>query len=221
MFIPDIRSETALLLSSVAAITAVSPVQAAENYVVGICRTATQSVGAEIRPTYAADDYLANYHADDPRYKTKLASGEFFSGAKITIVKAPTHGEVALADVPNVSNGQYHYMPKEDYFGRDNFVMQVEKDGVKVRIEYLIEGIDDDAAEEGVCDQESWKISAIAPTFDNASLQTLAHAIGINNTFTVNASALTGGAVGQTTGTPSPSTPTPQAMAGISTIRHI
>ena len=68
MFIPNIRSETALLLSGVAAITTVSPVQA-DHYVLGVCQTATQSVGTEITPTIDADSYLVNYHEDVLRYK--------------------------------------------------------------------------------------------------------------------------------------------------------
>lgn len=176
MFIPDIRS-VELLLGSFAVIAVVSPVQAAEYYVLGVCRTATQSEGAEIRPTYAADSYLANYHGDDSRYKAKLASGQFFSNAKVILAKAPTHGKVALADVPNVSLGQYHYMPEKGYVGRDNFVMQVEKDGAKVRIEYLIEGLDEDEPTTGICNQEHWKISAVISTFDNASLQARLNAV--------------------------------------------
>lgn len=231
MFISNFRLETSLLLGGVAAMAIVSPVQAADRYVLGMCQIATQSEGAEIRPISAAGIYLVEYHGDDPRYKAKLASGQFFFGANVTLIETPKHGQVALADVPNVSNGQYHYMPNNGYVGDDNFVMQVEKDGVKVRIEYFIEGltddepttsIGDDGERQGIyCQPDEWKISANTSIIDNASLQALTNAVGINNTFTVNASALTGGAVGQTTGTPSPSTPTPQAMAGISTIRHI
>ncbi len=60
-------------------------------------------------------------------------------------------------------------MPKDGYVDQDRFVILVEKDGVKVRIEYLIEGINDDDSVEGVCDQASRKISAIQSTFDDSS----------------------------------------------------
>lgn len=198
MFIPDIRSETALLLSGVAAITTVSPVQAEDHYVLGVCQTATQSVGTEITPTIDADSYLVNYHEDELRYKKFSFNSE---GVKVTLLKAPAHGKVVYPDNPKaVKWNWFDYMPEDGYFGRDNFIMQVEKDGVKVRIEYLIEGLDEGEPATGICNQEHWKISANTSNLDNASLQALANAVGINNTFIVNTSALTGGAVGQTTG---------------------
>jgi hypothetical protein len=170
MFIPDIRSAE-LLLGGVATIAVVSPVQAVEHYRLGVCQTATQSAGAEIRPTINAGTYLVDYHGDDPRYKAKLASSEFFSGAKVTLVKVPAHGKVAYANDPDaVEWNWFDYMPKDGYVGRDNFVMQVEKDGIKVRIEYQIEGINDNESEEGICDEGHWKISANRPPLDNASL---------------------------------------------------
>ena len=60
MFIPDIRS-VELLLGSFAVIAVVSPVQAAEHYELGVCRTARQSTGEEIMPTFDADIYLTDY----------------------------------------------------------------------------------------------------------------------------------------------------------------
>ncbi len=199
MWVPDIQLNVELLAGTMVAMVSVSPVLAAEAYVFGRCTISTQSSGADIRPVIDGGSYLVDYHGDDPRYKAKLDSGQFFSNAKVTLLKAPEHGDVSLVDTP-ISNEWYHYMPNNGYVGRDHFVMQVEKDGVKVRIEYLIEGIDDEEAKVRFCEQESWKISSITPNLDNASLQALANAVGINNTYTVNASALTGGAVGQTTG---------------------
>jgi hypothetical protein len=157
----------------------VSPVQAAENYAVGVCRTATRSEGAEISPTYAADDYLAESHGDDPRYKAKLDSGQFFSNAKVTLLKAPEHGNVSLVDTP-ISNEWYHYMPNNGYVGRDHFVMQVDKEGVKVRIEYLIEGIDDEEAKVRFCEQESWKISVNTSSPDNVLANAVSDTITID-----------------------------------------
>ena len=207
MIIPDFRLETRLLLGGVMAIAIVSSAQAVDTYAIGECRTATQSSGVEIRPLTTADSYLVNYHGDELRYKKFSFDNE---DTKVTLIKAPVHGKVALADVPNVSNGQYHYMPEDGYIGRDNFGMQVEKDGVKVRIEYLIEAltddepttfIGDDGERQGIyCHPDEWKISANTLTIDNNRLQTLTNAVGVNNTFTLNAPALTGGAIGHTTG---------------------
>ena len=170
MFITDFWSDSYLLLGCVAAIATASPLHAAENYTIGECQTATQSVGTEISPTSVAGIYLTNYHGDDPRYKVKLDSGEFFSGAKVTLVKAPAHGKVAYTNDPDaIKWSMYNYIPNNGYIGRDNFVMLVEKDGVEVRIEYLIEGltdddpttvIGDDGERQGIyCQPEHWKIS--------------------------------------------------------------
>ena len=121
-------------------------------------------------------------------------------GVKVTLLKAPAHGKVVYPDTPKAVKWNWlDYMPEDGYVGRDNFIMQVEKDGVKVRIEYLIEGLDEGEPATGICNQEHWKISAITPTLDNVSLQALTNAIGINNTFPVNAYSLARGIVGQNT----------------------
>jgi hypothetical protein len=185
MIISNIRF-VILFLGGVTTLASVSSVQAAEHYVLGVCQTATQSTGAEIRPTSAAGDYLVDYHGDDPRYKAKLNSGEFFSAAKVTLFKAPKHGKVGYSDNPKaVMWNLFDYMPNVGYIGRDNFVMQVEKDGVGVRIEYLIEGLDEDEPVTGICNSGEWKISAITPNQNVTNLQAFANAVDIRNTIQV------------------------------------
>ena len=180
MFIPDIRS-VELLLGSFAVIAVVSPVQAAEHYALGVCRTARQSTGEEIMPTFDADIYLTDYHAGDARYKDFSFATK---GGNVSLVKAPAHGKISLSgDVNAASESYYHYLPNQGYIGRDRFVLLVEKDSVKVRIEYLIEGLDNDETDVGICDKEHWKISAITSTFDNASLQARLNAVGGNHIF--------------------------------------
>jgi hypothetical protein len=138
------------------AVVAASPVQAADSYVLGVCQISKPDSGAEIRPLTDGNSYLAYYHDGDPRYQGFSFNRD---GVKLTLVKAPSHGIVALADVPNVRNGQYHYMPNDGYVGEDRFVMQVERNGVRVRIQYLIEGIEADDMNAGHCTTEHWKIS--------------------------------------------------------------
>jgi hypothetical protein len=197
MWIPDLR-DTRLLAGAAAAVIAAAPAQAVDNYVFGRCEISRPDSGAEIRPLSDAGSYLFDYHGEDPRYKTGLSSGEFFSGAKVTLIKAPAHGVVALADVPNVSNGQYHYMPNGGYVGKDRFVLQVEKNGVKVRIQYMIEGLDEEENASGWCNPETWKISSTVSTPAQENLQ-LASLLG-NAAQGSNFSDLPGAVVGQTTG---------------------
>lgn len=146
--------------------------QSFHSYVLGRCTVAVQSGGAEISPVVDGGGYLFDYHGDDPRYKETLSSGQFFSGAKVTLIKAPAHGKVVREEGQWSSETDYHYFPNEGYVGQDRFVMQVEKNGVKVRIHYLIETIDDDApttirGDDGVnrslyCNPGAWKISSSA-----------------------------------------------------------
>jgi hypothetical protein len=169
MWISDFRPDAGLLVSAALAVATVSPALAADKYALGVCQVAAPDSGSEISPTYDADSYLFHYHGNDPRYKEKLA-GEFFSEAKITLTKKPAHGTVSLDESEiAVENGWYHYWPNEGYVGQDRFAMQVEKDGVKVRIEYLIEAVAEDQpttyiGEDGqryghFCTPEHWKIS--------------------------------------------------------------
>jgi hypothetical protein len=202
MWIPDIRPDAGFLVGAAVAVAATSPVQAADNYVYGVCRVARPGYDTMIRPTYAGGSYLFNYHGNDPRYKEKLSSGEFFAGAKVTLIKAPAHGKVIREEGPWSSETDYQYRPDEDYAGKDRFVMQVEKHGVKVRIHYLMVVPQEGESLKGHCNPESWKISPsfTTPTLDKAALQSLLDATGINNAVTVTTAELSGGAVGQTTG---------------------
>ena len=202
MWIPDIRPDAGFLVGAAVAVAATSPVQAADNYVYGVCRVARPGYDTMIRPTYAGGSYLFNYHGNDPRYKEKLSSGEFFAGAKVTLIKAPAHGKVIREEGPWSSETDYQYRPDEDYAGKDRFVMQVEKHGVKVRIHYLMVVPQEGESLKGHCNPESWKISSsfTTPTLDKAALQSLLDATGINNAVTVTTAELSGGAVGQTTG---------------------
>jgi len=198
MFIPDIWPISALLVGTAVAVAA-SPVQAADNYVLGRCKVSSPDSGAEIRPAGDGDIYLVDYHAGDPRYKGFTFDDD---SVKVTLVKAPAHGRVEHVE-STLSNHDYHYYSKEGYSGQDRFVMQVEKNGVKVRIQYLVEVAGEGESTTYLCNPASgsWKISSTTPAFDNARLQALLGAANINNSVVLTFSDLAGGALGQTTGT--------------------
>lgn len=177
MWIPDIRPEVGLLTGAtmMIVVTAISPAQATDQFALGVCRTARQSTGEEIMPTFDADMYLADSHAGDTHYKKFSFATK---GVNVSLLKAPAHGTIALSDDVNAaSESYYQYLPNQGYIGRDHFVLLVEKDGVKVRIEYLIEGLDNDESDVGFCDSEHWKISATTtPAVYSSGLQALLNA---------------------------------------------
>jgi hypothetical protein len=196
MFIPDIWPISGLLVGAAVAVAA-TPVQAADNYVLGRCKVSSPDSGAEIRPTFNADDYLVTYHGSDLRYQGFTFDD---NSAKVTLVKAPAHGKVVHVE-SRVSNNYYHYYSDEGYYGKDRFVVQVEKNGVKVQIQYLMEVALEDEPTGNICNPDMWKISSSTPALDNARLQSLLAATNIGDSVSVTFADLLGGAIGQTTGT--------------------
>lgn len=172
-FMYKIRSDAGLLLGATVAVAAALPVQAADNYAFGVCTTALPSAGAQIRPISAAGSYLHHYRKDDPRYK----NFSFGSDAKITLIKAPKYGKLVIEDGPWSSKSDYHYWQNKGYSGRDRFVMQVEKDGIKIRVNFLVEAVDDGTPLTYIgedrerhyiyCNPETWKINTIMPYSTN------------------------------------------------------
>lgn len=131
------------------------PIEAADGFAYGVCQVARPSIGAAVRPITDAGSYLFEYFGKDPRYKDFS-----FEDAKVTMVKAPKHGKVVFNDDPlAVSSSWYDYRPNKGFRGQDRFVMDVEKNAVKVRIHYLIQAIPDEVNESGYCSPEHWKIS--------------------------------------------------------------
>jgi hypothetical protein len=172
-----------LLAGAAAALVATSPVLAADNYVFGVCQVSRPDSGVEIRPGTNGDSYFAHY--GDSRYKGFSFDGE---GLKVTVIEYPDHGDIGyekptFSNINPVAAGWYHYTPDAGYIGQDRFVMQVEKNGVKVRINYLIESVHPDEAtsvrtDDGYhslyCNPERWKISSsIFNTHAHASGQVL------------------------------------------------
>lgn len=188
MWIPSLQGPS-LLAGATAAVVAASSVQAADNYVLGRCTISRPESGAEIVPINDGDIYVQDYHGDDPRYRGFSFNGD---AVKVTLIKAPAHGKVVLEeDSLAAARNWYHYWPQAGYVGQDRFVMQVEKSGIKVRVEYLIENvpadepttyINSDGQREGhFCNPDAWKISTsfTTPTFDNLALQSLLDATGM------------------------------------------
>lgn len=171
----NIGRTTVLLLGAVVAVSAFH-VQATENYVLGICNVVQSESGEEIFPAINGNSYLYGYHKGDQRYQ-----GFSFNSTdtKVILVKAPAYGKVERID-SDIFENYFRYMPVKGYVGKDKFVMQVEKNGIKVRIQYLMEVVQadepttyigDDGERHGYyCKPESWKISSTTSVLENTSL---------------------------------------------------
>jgi hypothetical protein len=162
MWIPNFRSASEFTLGVAISIVAVSSALAADNYVLGKCYVVQGpyvTEGKGIHPIFNAASYLVMHLGGDPDKNLERVGGDF-EGGKITLVKAPQHGKLVLSsDEREASWDWYRYFPEEGFYGQDRFVMQVEKDGVKVTIHYVMEIITNEEASLGVCEQEEWKIS--------------------------------------------------------------
>jgi hypothetical protein len=177
MWVPEIIQTAAWMAGAAISVAAANaPAMAANPYVVGICRESRPSMGVEIRPTYAASSYAYKYHRNNPKFKgVNFKDTENGDIPKVTILTKPKHGAVELVDKEYGSDTRnwYHYWPEEGYIGKDRFVMQVEKNGIKIRIYYVIEGLSDEEPTTIMgralyCVPESWKIS-LAPETDTGT----------------------------------------------------
>ena len=176
MWIPDLQLQSVAMAAAVIAAGTALPVDAASGYVVGRCVIARYSYPGEIMPITTADSYLFNYRSKDQRYE----NFEFDDG-KVTLLKAPKHGKVTYDDSRlAVSESWYKYTPAEGYVGKDHFVMQVEKDGVKVKIRYVIEVLRDDEPNQGFCEPGIWKISLPTLPTSTSDIQSLLTFTGIS-----------------------------------------
>ncbi|GHU34158.1 hypothetical protein AGMMS50256_27400 [Betaproteobacteria bacterium] len=159
MWIPSLRSVSELTFGIAISMVAVSPTQAA-GYAIGECRVVNDSGRKGIRPFYDADSYLGDFLSGDLYKKNRDKVGDSFEDGEITLVTPPQHGELVLSsDKKEASWGWYDYLPGE--YGEDRFVMQVEKNGVKVTIHYVVIVISDDESPRGLCNPEEWKISLL------------------------------------------------------------
>lgn len=108
--------------------------------IMGICALVSANHGettqVDISPTTAADMYLWEY--------TTISKEAFFDNAKVTILRQPKHGELVtqypkdVQDLDTFVQNLYSYFPDEGYEGKDFFVMQAEKNGIKVKLHYYI-----------------------------------------------------------------------------------
>jgi len=127
------------------------------------------------------------------------------SSAKVSTIKNPEHG------VFERRGGMMIYVPKPDYIGPDRATFLVEAGGLKIKVEYFIEVVDD-VAEEMYEDPEycpngpAWRIS-LNPDDSSSPVYTFSHPYAWQNplTETIKASLtfadLPDGALGQSTGT--------------------
>ncbi len=180
MWNPD-KQMPALWLSGALTLTAAAPLHAESAYVMGVCELADQSDGVTIRPTTNAESYLVLYHSGDARYK----KFSFTKGGVVTLLTRPQRGKLIFDRIVSEEEANernwYRYEPEKGYIGRDNFEILVEKDGVKVRLHYLIEGQKEWGEKESgidVCVPERWKISATTPAQQNLQLAAALAGIG-------------------------------------------
>jgi hypothetical protein len=189
MWIPSLRSVSELTFGIAISIVAAQPVEAA-GYAIGECLVVNDTGRKEILPFYDAGSYLEDFLSGDLYKKNRDKVGDNFEGGKITLVKAPRHGAVVLSsNEKEASWGWYNYLPEEGYYGKDRFVMQVEKNGVKVTIHYVMVVISDDESPRGHCNPEEWKISLLDSnvSFSDLSGASVAQTTGTQITLDTNA----------------------------------
>lgn len=96
---------------------------------VGVCEKVGINTGEktklQLSPSGAAETYMYRYE------KTEYY---FREGAKITLLLAPKHGKLILGDKESPDE----YFPDKEYSGYDSFTMQIEKDGIKVKVNYSV-----------------------------------------------------------------------------------
>jgi hypothetical protein len=161
MWIPNLRLIAELTFGVAISLVAAQPVEAA-GYAIGVCRVAKNTERKQIFPFSDAGSYLEEFLSGDLYKENRNKVGGSFKGGEITLVKAPQHGELVLSsDTWEASRDRYSYLPEEGYYGKDRFVMQVEKNGVKVTIHYVIEVISDEESPRGICNPEEWKVSLL------------------------------------------------------------
>ncbi len=153
MLIPDIKFNPMLVAAF--GLSASFSAAGAENFAIGVCRTARQNFHAEIRPTYSAGSYFFDH-------RKGLLKDDSLEGAKVSLLVRPKHGTLRYSDDGSelaIKNSWYDYLPKAGFIGTDRFVMQVEKSGIKLRIYYVIKALHDEEAVDGNCRVTDWKIS--------------------------------------------------------------
>ena len=151
----------------------------------GVCELVSANQGErtqlEISPGQDATQYLWRFD--------KNTEANFGDG-KVTILQKPKHGRLTNdvwdaakgdfvpqpADARQFDLNQYQYLPEKDYDGKDFAVMQVEKNGIKIKIHYFIH-VSSEVNASYLCERKNgpWKISQSANpdvgAIDFASLQ--------------------------------------------------
>lgn len=125
----------------------------------GFCRVSEAGI-VRFQPTTEATQYIYDYRNQEM----------YFDGGFIKILKQPKHGEVHYEDsnVKLKDNPVPHFVYSSDdvYVGRDYFDLQVEKNGVKVNIHYVIQVLEKGERESNymgtLCNPQQWKISQLS-----------------------------------------------------------
>jgi hypothetical protein len=172
--------------------------------VVGVCEAIVGTEGGykeeNIYPESAANTYLYRYEHRD---------NYFFYDSVTRIVQQPKHGKLVLQQGKGDTRwaDTYKYFPDKGFDGHDTFVIEIEKDGIKVQVRYRVE-VASGGDSKSLCPggQEFWKISTSSPQapIDLASSLrdiTLTALIADASHVLAGFTNLPGGAVGETTGT--------------------
>lgn len=99
--------------------------------VLGVCEVIASDVGVELKAqlglSSAAQGYMYEFENREIDFREER-------GAKYTLVQPPRHGKLLLGGVRDPDE----YMPNKGYLGRDSFVIQAEKDGIKITLRYFV-----------------------------------------------------------------------------------
>ena len=196
MFIADVPSSPPSMpaIVMVAQSNASQQTATKREHVLGVCKLVNLMELAQV--DLAPLVYVNNYYFNDRKIDSATAN--------VTVIQQPKHGHVEIYSAHGWTGS--FYRPNDGYLGNDSFVMQVEGNGFKVRLQYFVAVAVDDTATafnlNPACKGGYWKIS-INPddpnspiyTFEQTSQLTSAYA-GLSNVDLAFAD-LKGGTVGQ------------------------
>jgi hypothetical protein len=160
MWIPNLN--LAMTVAALGLTTSLPASGVTDKFALGICQTARPNLAAFIAPADSGESFLYQYLQNHSKFKEWTKSG-FSQGTGVNLLVPPKHGTLTyLEDRLAVQNNKYQYFPKPGFEGKDHFVMQVEKSGLKVKIYYVIKALDTVEADVGFCPEEFWRISQSA-----------------------------------------------------------
>ncbi|MFA5243640.1 MAG: hypothetical protein WC392_14830 [Sulfuricella sp.] len=159
----------------------------------GVCEilNLNRSSQVDVYSTIVANMYFNTY-------KAKIDA----ETAIVRVIRQPAHGSLE----PNPGWNEARYVPNDGYTGKDFFILEVEGNGYKVRLQYfLLVTADDGEVNNPACKTPGqipghWKIFLNPAPDYTSDIQPLLTYTGISNFITLNIADLPGTAVAQTSG---------------------